>query len=94
MESKTAALEDLMVRRDAAEAAALDAYAARTAAGQRAVQELRTANDKEYKALRRKCAERNLTREHKVLASRPGRPLGQVADHRDMEQARFETILA
>jgi hypothetical protein len=55
MESNTAALEDLLARRDAAEAAALDAYAARTAAGPRALQELRTANDEEYRALRRKC---------------------------------------
>ncbi len=48
--------DDLLARRDAAEAAALDAYAARTAAGQAALAQLRASNNDEYRALRRKCA--------------------------------------
>ena len=55
MEANAAALGELLAQRDAAEAAALEAYAARTAAGQRALAELRTANDAKYRALRRKC---------------------------------------
>ncbi len=48
--------DDLLARRDAAEAAALDAYAARTAAGQTALTQLRASNNDDYRVLRRKCA--------------------------------------
>ena len=52
-----AAVRDhLLAQRDGAEAAALDAYAARTAAGQNALAQLRASNGDDYRALRRKCA--------------------------------------
>ena len=56
LSADAAARDELLARRDAAEAAALDAYAARTAAGQSALAQLRASNDDDYRALRRKCA--------------------------------------